>query len=71
MKEVSIMTVKEIFRLIMLNDNVAIIDQKNYYNNWSGQGKDIPIRYCDYEVKHIYSESCDNDGSRLVIAIIV
>lgn len=52
MKEVSIMTVKEIFRPIMLNDNVA-------------------IRYCDYEVKHIYSESCDNDGSWLVIAIIV
>lgn len=33
---------------------------KNYYKYWSGQGKDIPIRYCDYEVKHIYSESCDN-----------
>ena len=31
MKEVSTMTVKEIFRPIMLNDNVAIIDQKNYY----------------------------------------
>ena len=37
------MTVKEIFRPIMLNDNVAIIDQKNYYKYWSGQGKDMVI----------------------------
>ena len=65
------MTVKEIFRPIMLNDNVAIIDQKNYYKYWSGQGKDIPLRYCDYEVKHIYAESFDNYDSWLVIAIIV
>lgn len=66
------MTVKEIFRPIMLNDNVAIIDQTNYYKYWSGQGKDIPLRYGDYEVKRIYSESYDNDdGSWLVIAIIV
>lgn len=65
------MTVKQIFRAIMLNDNVAIIDQKNYYKYWSGQGKNIPLRYCDYEVKHIYIESSDNDGSWLVIAIIV
>lgn len=33
------MKVKEIFRLIMLNDNVSIIDHKNYYRYWSGQGK--------------------------------
>lgn len=60
------MTVKEIFKPIMPNDNVEIIDQKNYYRYWSGKGKDIPIRYCDYEVKHIY-----NRGSELVIEIIV
>lgn len=30
MKEARNMTVKEIFRPIMLNDNVAIIDQANY-----------------------------------------
>ena len=60
------MTVKEIFKQIMINDNVEIIDQKNYYRYWSGQGKDIPLRYCDYEVKHIYT-----DNSELVIAIIV
>lgn len=60
------MTVKEIFKAIMLNDNVEIIDQKNYYSCWSGEGKDIPLRYCDYEVKHIY-----NTGSELGIAIIV
>lgn len=65
------MTVKEIFKPIMMNDNVAIIDQKKYYKYWSGQGKDIPLRYGDYEVKHIYSESTYNDGSLLVIAIIV
>ena len=65
------MTVKEIFRPIMLNDNVAIIDQKKYYKYWSGQGKDIPLIYGDYEVKHIYIESTYNDGSLLVIAIIV
>lgn len=50
----------------MLNDNVEIIDQKNYYRYWCGKGKDIPLRYSDYEVKHIY-----NSGSELVIAIIV
>lgn len=60
------MTVKEIFKPIMLNNNVEIIGQKNYYRYWSGKGKDIPLRYCDYEVKQIY-----NSGSELVIAIIV
>ena len=60
------MTVKEIFKPIMLNENVEIIDQKNYYRYWTGKGKDIPLRYCDYEVKHIYTS-----GSELVIAIIV
>lgn len=58
------MTVKEIFKPIMKNDNVEIIDQKNY-RYWSGKGKDIPLRYCDYEVNNIY-----NSGSELVIAII-
>ena len=66
-KEVTNMTVKEIFRLIMINDNVSIIDHKNHYTYWSGQGKDIPLRYCDYEVKHIYS----NGDFELVVAIIV
>lgn len=65
------MTVKEIFKPIMMNDNVAIIDQKNYFKYWCGKGKDIPLRYCDYEVKHIYAESADNGDSWLVIAIIV
>lgn len=65
------MTVKEIFKAIMMNDNVAIIDQKNYLKYWSGKGKDIPLRYCDYEVNHIYGEPADNDDSWLVIAIIV
>lgn len=65
------MTVKEIFKPIMMNDNVAIIDSKKYFKYWSGKGKDIPLRYCDYEVKHIYIESADNGGSWLVIAIIV
>ena len=60
------MTVNEIYKPIMLNGNVEIIDQKNYYRYWSGKGKDIPIRYSDYEVKHIY-----NRGSELVIAINV
>lgn len=59
------MTVKEIFRPIKLNDNVAIIDQANYSKYWSGQAKDIPLRYGDYEVKHIYS-----DDSCLVIVIV-
>ena len=63
------MTVKEIFRLIMLNDNVSIINQKNYFKNWSGQGKELPLRYCDYEVKHIYSELRSNGDAELVIAI--
>lgn len=65
------MTVKEIFKPIMLNDNVAIINQKKHFKYWTGQGKDIPLRYGNYEVKHIYSESSYNDESWLVIAIIV
>lgn len=65
------MTVKEIFKPIMMNDNVAIIDQKKYFKYWSGKGKDIPLRYCDYEVKRIYGEPADNDDSWLVIAINV
>lgn len=65
------MTVKEIFKLIMLNDNVAIIDQTKCFKYWYGKGKDIPLRYCDYEVKHIYVESADNGDSWLVIAIIM
>ena len=36
MKEVSIMTVKEIFNLIHLSDNVSIIDKKDILNSWSG-----------------------------------
>lgn len=60
------MTVKEIYKPIMINDNVEIIDQKNYYSYWCGRGKDIPLRYSDNEVKYIY-----NSGSELVIAIIV
>lgn len=57
------MTVKEIFKPIMINESVEIIDEKNY-RYWSGKGKDIPFRYCDYEVKHIF-----NRGSELVILI--
>lgn len=60
------MTVKEIYELIKLIDHVEIIDQKNYDRCWGGKGKDIPLRYCDYEVKHIYNRGCE-----LVIAIIV
>lgn len=65
------MRVKEIFKFIMLNDNVSIIDEKNYYPYWSGKGKNIPLRYGDYEVKHIYSALFDDCDSELVIAIIV
>lgn len=62
------MTVKDIFKLIMINDDVTIMDQKNSYRYWHGQGKDIPLRYANYEVKHIFSEGYDDE---LVIAIIV
>lgn len=64
------MTVKEIFKLIMLNDNVAIIDYKRHFKYWSGRGKDIPLRYSNNEVKNIYIESLyDDDASELIIAI--
>lgn len=69
MKEVSNMTVKEIFKLIDLNDNVSIIDKKDILNTWSGDGKDIPLRYCDCEVKAIHSESLDYCDSGLIITI--
>lgn len=55
------MRVKEIFELIMLNDNVTIIDHKRHFKYWSGRGKDIPLRYSNNEVKNIYSEAHYND----------
>lgn len=64
------MTVKEIFKLIMLNDNVTIIDHKRQFKYWSGRGKDIPLRYSNNEVKRIYSEPLYNDdASEFIIAI--
>lgn len=63
------MTVKEIFKLIDLNGNVSINDRKDFLNSWSGDGKDIPLRYCDCDVKDIYSESLDNGDSGLIITI--
>lgn len=65
-KEVRDITLKEIFRPIMLNDNVAIIDQANYFKYWCGRGTDIPLIYGNYEVKQIYI----NDDNCLVIAIL-
>ena len=63
------MTVKEIFKLIHLNANVSIIDKKDIFNSWRGDGKDIPLRYCGCEVKGIYSETLDKGDSGLIIAI--
>lgn len=63
------MTVKEIFKIIQLNDNVSIIDKKDPLNSWSGDGKDIPLRYCDCEVKGISSEPLDYCDSGLIITI--
>ena len=63
------MTVKEIFKLIDLNANVSIIEKKDILNSWSGDGKNIPLRYCDCEVKGIRSESLDYGDSGLIIAI--
>ena len=69
MKEAINMTVKEIFKLIHLNDNVSIIDNKDILNSWSGDGKNIPLIYCDCEVKGIYSEPLDSGDSGLIITI--
>lgn len=63
------MTVNEIFKLIPLSDNVSINDKKDILNSWSGAGKNIPLRYCDCEVKGISSESLDYDDSGLIITI--
>lgn len=63
------MTVKEIFKLIHSNDNVSINDKKDIFNSWSGIGKNIPLRYCDCEVKDIYSEPLDDGDSGLIITI--
>lgn len=68
-KEVSNMTVKELFKLIDTNDNVSIIDKKDIFNSWSGDSKNIPIRYCDWEVKGIHSETLDYGDSGIVITI--
>lgn len=69
MKEVSNMTVKEIFKVIHLNDKVSIIDKKDIFNSWRGDGKNIPLRYCDCEVKCIHSELLDYSDSVLIITI--
>lgn len=63
------MTVKEIFELIDLNYNVSIIDKKDIFNSWSGDGKNIPLRYCDCEVKGIHIESLDYGDSGFKITI--
>lgn len=63
------MTVKEIFKLIDLNYNVSIIDKKDIFNSWSGDVKNIPLRYCDCEVKGIGTESLDYGDSGLKITI--
>lgn len=63
------MTVKEIFKVIQLNEKVSIIDKKDVFHSWSGDGKDIPLRYCECEVNGIYSEPLDNGDSGLIIAI--
>lgn len=69
MKEDSNMTVKEIFKLMDLNDNVSIVDKKDMLNSWSGDVKNIPLRYSDCEVKSIYSEPIDYGESGLIITI--
>lgn len=63
------MTVKEVFKLIDLNENVSINDKKDILNSWSGDGRNIPLRYCDCEVKGIRSEPLDYDDSGLIITI--
>lgn len=63
------MTVKEIFKVIDLNDNVSIIDKKDLLNSWSGDGKNTPLRYGECEVKGICSEPLDNGDSGLIITI--
>ena len=63
------MTVKEIFKLIHSNDIVSIIDKKDFFNSWSGDGKNIPLRYSECEVKRIHSEPFDNGDSGLIITI--
>ena len=45
------MTVKEIFKPIMLNDNVEIIDQKNYYRCWSDKGGgEVNMKLCTLNI---------------------
>jgi hypothetical protein len=43
--------------------------KRDILNRWSGVGKNIPLRYCDCEVKGIYSEPLDYDDSGLIIKI--
>ena len=61
------MTVKEIFKLIHLNDNVSIIDKKDVLNNRSGDGKNIPLRYFDCIINNMYSSPTIAKGSFIVI----
>lgn len=63
------MTVKEIFKLVHLTNNVSINDSKDFLNSWSGEAKDIPLRYGDCEVKGIHTESLEYTESGLVITI--
>ena len=63
------MTVKKISKLINLNESVSIIDKKDILNNWRGDGKNIPLSYCDNEVTSIYSESLESGDSGIVLVI--
>lgn len=63
------MTVKEIFKLIDSSYNVSINDKKDIFNSWSGDIKNIPLRYGDYEVKGINIESLEYGDSGFKITI--
>lgn len=61
------MTVKEIFKLIHLNDNVSIIDKKDILNSWSGDEKNIPLRYSECIINNMYSCSTIAKASCILI----
>lgn len=44
MKEVSNMTIKELYKFIDYNDNVSIVDKVDVLNSWSGEGKKYTIK---------------------------
>ena len=59
------MTVQELFRILLDNELVIFVTNKNF-EEWVGLAKDIPSRFFDYLIDTIYSVE-DSGESAIII----